>query len=188
VTTAETPTRRIVANFFLSLDGVAESPDKWHFPYFNDEMGEAVSAGFAASDALLMGGTLYREWSEYWPTSTDELAGVMNSTPKYVVSRTLDRVDWSNSTLIRGDDVAGQIRELKARPGKDIAMSGSATLTRWLLGQGLVDEMHLLVHPILVGSGRRLFEDDTPRQPLELVSSQPFSTGVVHLTYRPART
>jgi len=80
VTTAETPTRRIVANFFLSLDGVAESPDKWHFPYFNDEMGEAVSAGFAASDALLMGGTLYREWSEYWPTSTDEVAVVRTAT------------------------------------------------------------------------------------------------------------
>lgn len=180
--------RRIVANFFLTLDGVAESPEKWQSGYFNEEMGAAVGAGFAASDALLMGGTLYREWSQYGPGSTDQpFADTMNGIPKYVVSRTLDRVDWSNSTLIRGDDVAGQIRELTARPGKDIAVSGSATLVRWLLRQGLLDELQLLVHPVLVGSGRRLFDDDTPEQPLELVSSQPFGTGVVHLTYRPTR-
>jgi dihydrofolate reductase len=181
------PTRKLVANFFVTLDGVVESPDQWQFPYFNEEMGEAVGVGFAASDAMLMGGTLYREWSQYWPGSTDQpMADTINGIPKYVVSRTLDRVDWSNSTLLRGDDVAERIRELKARPGKDIAMSGSAVLTRWLLAEGLVDELHLLVHPLVVGSGRRLFEDGMPRQPLELVSAQTFGTGVVHLTYRPA--
>lgn len=181
------PTRRVVANFFLTLDGVMESPEQWQFAYFNQEMGAAVGAGFAASDALLMGGTLYREWSQYWPDSTDQpLADIMNSTPKYVVSNTLGRLDWSNSTLIRGDGAAAQIRALKARPGKDIAVSGSAVLVRWLLREGLLDELHLLVHPVLVGSGRRLFDDDTPHQPLELVSAQTFTTGVVHLTYRPA--
>ena len=186
--TSAAPTRRIVANFFASLDGVVESPDKWHFPYFDDQMGEAVNAGFASSDALLMGGTLYRVWSQYWPTSTDEgIADIMNGITKYVVSRTLDRADWSNTTLIRGD-VADQIRALKAQPGKDIAMSGSATLVRWLLAEGLLDELHVLVHPIVVGTGARLFPEGTPQQPLQLADSTTFGSGVVHLTYRPARS
>ena len=176
--------RRIVANYFVSLDGVVESPDKWHFPYFDDEMGAAVGAGFASSDALLMGGTLYREWSEYWPASTDDFAEVMNGLPKYVVSRTLERADWDNTTLIR-DDVAARIRELKAQPGKDIAMSGSATLARWLLAEGLLDELNLLVHPIVVGSGARLFPEGTSQQPLELAESTTFGSGVLHLVYRP---
>ena len=178
--------RRIVANFFVSLDGVVESPDKWHFPYFDDQMGEAVGAGFASSDALLMGGTLYREWSEYWPAhADDDFGGVMNGMTKYVVSRTLDRADWSNTTLIK-DDAAARIREIKAQPGKDIAMSGSATLVRWLLTEGLLDELNLLVHPIVVGSGARLFPDGTGKQPLELVSSTAFGSGVLHVVYRPA--
>jgi dihydrofolate reductase len=182
---AVSTSRRIVANFFASLDGVVESPDKWHFPYFDDQMGAAVGAGFASSDAMLMGGTLYREWSEYWPASTDgDFADVMNTMPKYVVSRTLDRADWNNTTLIR-DDVAARIRELKAGPGKDIAMSGSATLVRWLLAEGLLDELNLLVHPIVVGTGARLFPDGTPQQPLQLVESTTFGSGVLHLVYRP---
>jgi dihydrofolate reductase len=177
--------RKIVANYFISLDGVVESPDRWHFPYFDDQMGDAVNAGFARSDALLMGGTLYREWSAYWPTSDDQpVAEIMNSQPKYVVSRTLDRADWANTTLIRGD-VAARLREIKAGPGKDIAMSGSATLARWVLAAGLLDELNLLVHPIVVGTGARLFPDGTPRQPLALADSTTFRSGVVHLVYRP---
>jgi dihydrofolate reductase len=178
--------RKIVANYFISLDGVVESPDQWHFPYFDDQMGDAVNAGFARSDALLMGGTLYREWSAYWPTSDDQpFANIMNNQTKYVVSRTLDRADWTNTTLIR-DDVAARIREIKAQPGKDIAMSGSATLARWLLTEDLLDELNLLVHPIVVGTGARLFPDATPRQPLELVDSTAFRSGVLHLVYRPS--
>jgi dihydrofolate reductase len=177
--------RRIVANFFISMDGVVESPDKWHFPYFDDQMGEAVAAGFASSDALLMGGTLYREWSEYWPAHADDHFGaVMNGMTKYVVSRTLDRADWSNTTLIK-DDAAARIREIKAQPGKDVAISGSATLVRWLLTEGLLDELNLLVHPIVVGSGARLFPEGTGKQPLELVSSTAFGSGVLHVVYRP---
>jgi dihydrofolate reductase len=178
--------RKIVANYFISLDGVVESPDQWHFPYFDDQMGDAVNAGFARSDALLMGGTLYREWSAYWPTSDDQpFANIMNNQTKYVVSRTLDRADWTNTTLIR-DDVAARIREIKAQPGKDIAMSGSATLARWLLTEDLLDELNLLVHPIVVGTGARLFPNATPRQPLELVDSTAFRSGVLHLVYRPS--
>jgi dihydrofolate reductase len=180
------PARKIVANFFIALDGVVEAPDQWHFQYFNDEMGEAVQAGFASSDALLMGATLYREWSQFWPTSDDPFADVMNSTQKYVVSNSLEELDWQNSHLIKGDEAVERIRELKAQPGKNIAMSGSATLVRWLLREGLLDELNLLVHPIAVGSGQRLFDDTTPLQKLELVSSTTFTTGVVHLVYRPA--
>ena len=121
--TETTAGRRIVSNFFISLDGVVESPDQWHFPYFDEQMGQAVQAGFAASDALLMGGTGYREWADYWPKSEDDFAPIMNNVPKYVVSRTLDRADWSNTTLIKGDSPVTAIRDVKAQPGKDIAMS-----------------------------------------------------------------
>jgi dihydrofolate reductase len=181
------PARKIVANFFISLDGVVEAPHEWHFPYFDDQMGKAVGAGFEASDTLLMGANLYREWSQYWPASDDQpFADVMNSTPKYVVSNSLGKLDWHNSHLIKGDEAVERIRELKAQPGKNIAMSGSATLVRWLLREGLLDELNLLVHPIAVGKGQRLFDESTPMHKLELLSSETFSTGVVHLVYRPA--
>jgi dihydrofolate reductase len=178
--------RKIVANFFLSLDGVMEAPNTWHFPYFNDEMGQAIGEAFAASDALLMGRVLYEEWAAYWPTSTDQpIADVMNNVRKYVVSTTLSAVEWNNSSLIRGD-VAAEIAKLKALPGKDIAMSGSATLAEWLLHENLLDELRLFVHPIVVGHGRRLFKDGKPQKALELVASKTFRTGVLDLTYRPA--
>ncbi len=178
--------RKLVANFFLSLDGVMESPDKWQFPYFNDEMGQAVNAAFASSDALLMGRVNYQEWAAYWPTSTDQpFADVMNNIRKYVVSTTLDTVEWNNSTLINGD-VAGEITKLKQQSGKDIAMSGSATLAEWLLHHNLLDELRVMVHPIVVGQGRRLFTDGKPQKGLELVNSKTYRTGVVDLTYRPA--
>jgi dihydrofolate reductase len=180
------PTRKIVANFFIALDGVVEAPDQWQFEYFNDEMAKAVQEGFASSDCLLMGAILYREWSQFWPASDHPLAEVMNSTPKYVVSDSLKQLDWQNSHLIKGDEAAERLRELKAQPGKNIAMSGSATLVRWLLREGLLDELNLLVHPIVVGSGQRLFDETTPLQKLELVSSTTFTTGVLHLVYRPA--
>ena len=176
--------RKIVANFFLSLDGVMEAPNTWHFPYFNEEMGQAVGEGFASSDAMLMGRVNYQEWAAYWPTSTDQpIADIMNNMPKYVVSTTLERADWNNTTLIRGD-VAPAITKLKQSKGKDIAMSGSAKLVEWLLHENLLDELRLLIHPIVVGKGRRLFSDGMPSAKLELVRSKPFSNGVIDLTYR----
>jgi dihydrofolate reductase len=182
-----TGTRKIVSNFFISIDGVVESPDQWHFGYFNDEMGAAVGAGFEASDSILMGANNYRQWAAYWPTSTDQpVADLMNGLPKYVVSDSLDTADWNNTTLIRRAEAADRLRELKAQPGKDIAVSGSATLVRWLLAEGLLDELVLLVHPVAVGHGQRLFPEDGPKQELELVSSNTFSNGVLHLVYRPA--
>ena len=182
--------RKIVSGLFISLDGVAEAPDQWHFPYFNDEMGAAVDALMQAADTMLLGRVTYEEFAGYWPQqSNDEvdIADYMNNTPKLVVSNTLDTLDWQNSTLISGD-VAGQLRELKQQPGKNIGITGSISLVRSLLRDGLLDELQLLVHPIAVGSGKRLFEDGGSQTPLTLVDSKTFSTGVLHLTYHPAST
>ena len=180
--------RKIKSNFFISLDGVVESPDKWHFPYFDEEMGAAVGAGFATTDAILMGRVLYEEWAAYWPQHADEPFGdVMNSIRKYVVSSRLETAEWENSEILSGD-VARQLTDLKARDGGDITMSGSATTVRWLLRAGLLDELNLLVHPLAVGGGlARLFPPDEPSLPLELRSAQTFKTGVLNLSYAPAR-
>jgi dihydrofolate reductase len=182
--------RKVVAAEFLSLDGVMEAPDQWHFPYFNDEMGEAIGEGFAASDAMLMGRTNYEEWAAYWPQQDPEenpMVDTMNGRQKYVVSTTLEEpLEWSNSTLIK-ENVAEEIDKLKNQPGKDIVISGSATLVRSLLDYGLLDELKLMVHPILVGGGKRLFDGEAETKPLELVDSKTFATGVLYLTYRPAR-
>jgi dihydrofolate reductase len=181
--------RKIKSYFFISLDGVVESPDKWHFPYFDDEMGAAVSAGFGNADTLLMGRILYSEWAGYWPEHAEEPFGdVMNSIKKYVVSNSLQSADWQNSEIISGD-VAQKLNDIKAQDGSDITMSGSATTVRWLLRKGLLDELNLLVHPIVVGDGMaRLFPADEPRIPLELLSAQTFKTGVLNLSYAPAKS
>jgi dihydrofolate reductase len=179
--------RKVVAGLFISLDGVVEAPETWHFPYFNDEMGQAVGAQIAESDTMLLGRRTYEEFASYWPNqgSDVELADVMNGTPKLVASTTLKELDWQNSTLIEGD-VAEALTELKAGPGKDISITGSPTLVRSLLGAGVLDELRLLVHPIVVGTGKRLFPDGTDRAPLRLAKSETFSTGVLSLTYVPA--
>ena len=177
---------RVVANFFVSLDGVMEEPHKWHFPYMNDEVGRAVGAGFATTDALLMGRTTYEEWFAVWPHRTgDQMADVINAARKYVVSDTLETVEWHNASLISGD-VRTQIAELKAHPGRDLVLSGSATLVEWLLHEDLLDELRVLVHPLVLGHGRRLFSDGRPMKQLELVASETFANGVVYLTYTPA--
>lgn len=180
--------REIKSNFFISLDGVVESPDKWHFPYFSDQMGAAIGAGAANVDAYLMGRVLYEEWAAYWPEHADEPFGdVLNATKKYVVSNTLTSADWQNSEIL-GGDVAAKVAGLKAQGEGDLVMSGSATTARWLLGEGLLDELHLFVHPIVVGDGMaRLFPPDQPQTKLQLMSSETFETGVLYLTYAPAQ-
>jgi len=181
--------RKVVAAEFVSLDGVMESPDKWHFPYFNDEMGQAIGEGFAASDAMLMGRVLYEEWAAFWPQQDPEenpVAAQMNGLQKYVVSTTLEEpLEWNNTSLIR-ENVAEEISRLKHQPGKDIVISGSGALVRSLLEYGLLDELKLMVHPVIVGSGKRLFEEGERQTALELVDSKTFATGVLYLTYRPA--
>jgi dihydrofolate reductase len=176
--------RKIKSNFFISLDGVVEAPDKWHFPYFDDEMGAAVGAGFATTDAMLMGRVLYDEWAVYWPANADQPFGdVMNGMKKYVVSNSLQAADWQNSEVV-GGDVAGKLTEIKNQDGGDISMSGSATTARWLLREGLIDELNLLVHPLAVGDGlARLFPPEEPSIALELRSAETFKSGVLNLSY-----
>jgi dihydrofolate reductase len=182
--------RKLVAAEFLSLDGVMESPDKWHFPYFNEEMGQAVGEGFAAADAMLIGRVNYEEWAAFWPGQDPEenpMAAQMNAIQKYVVSTTLEEpLSWQNSTLI-SENVAEEIARLKQGEGGDIVISGSGTLVRSLLQYGLLDELKLMIHPVVVGGGRRLFDDGGEQKALELVESKTFETGVLYLTYRPLR-
>lgn len=175
---------RIISNFFIALDGVVESPDQWHFPYFDDEMGDVVGAGIESTVCMLMGRRLYDEWAAYWPESTDEpIASHFNAMPKYVISKSLTDPSWNNTTVLPGNPDA--IRRFKDGVDGDIGMSGSATTVRWLLDKGLLDELRLLVHPIVVGSGQRLFED-TSTHKLVLADSAALTSGVLNLTYTPA--
>ena len=171
----------IKSSLFISLDGVIESPETWHFPYFNDQMGDAVGALMSGNDATLIGRQTYDEFAAYWPNAdpADPITGVMNGSRKYVVSNTLTDPGWENSSVVSGD-VTAELTRLKT--DTRLGTTGSATLVRWLLEQGLVDELHLLVHPIVVGHGKKLFTDGTT-VPLKLLSSTTFTTGVLHLVY-----
>ncbi|WP_283137475.1 dihydrofolate reductase family protein [Rhizohabitans arisaemae] len=179
--------RKTVAGLFISLDGVVERPDQWHFPYFNDEMGAAVGAQAAEADTLLFGRVTFEEFAGYWPNHQGEdaeLADYLNNTPKFVVSQSLKNPEWQNSTVI-GGDVMAEIAKLKEQPGKNISITGSATLVCTLLANDLLDELRLLVHPIVVGTGARLFGEGVQKE-LKLVESTTFSTGVLNLVYQPA--
>jgi dihydrofolate reductase len=177
--------RKIAAGLFVSLDGVVEAPETWTGPYFNDQVGQAVGAMMASNDAMLLGRTTYEGFAAAFGGQSGGMADQMNNTPKFVVSSTLTSADWQNSTLISGN-VAEQVRELKQRPGRNIGMSGSSTLVNWLLRHGLLDQLDLLVFPVVVGAGKRLFSEPDGRVPLTLTGSESFSTGVVHLSYQPA--
>jgi dihydrofolate reductase len=183
--------RKVIASELVSLDGVMEKPEEWAFSYSNDEMEEANAAGMADSDAMLLGRVTYKEFASYWPyqNSADQpFTDYLNNTPKYVVSETLQEpLEWQNSTLINAD-VAEEIAKLKRQPGKDISIVGSGTLVRSLLEDDLLDELRLMVHPIVLGSGKRLFEEGSDRKPLELVDAKTFGTGVLYLTYQPVHS
>ena len=182
--------RKLVAGLFLSLDGVAEAPNRWVFPYMTDEVGQVVGASMQASDAMLLGRRTYQEWAAYWPDKTsadDPFADYINNVPKHVVSTTLKPpLEWRNSTPVTGD-VRQQITQLKQQPGNEIAISGSITLVGWLLREGLLDELSLLVFPVVVGRGKRLF-DGPDQVPLTLVQSRAFDNGVLALRYARAAT
>jgi dihydrofolate reductase len=185
---------------FLSLDGVMQAPGAadedteggfqhggWQRPYFDDVLGQTAAAGMAETDAYLFGRKTYEKMAAYWPTAPedDPYGRHLNSTPKYVASRTLQALEWQNSTLIEGD-VAEEVAGLKAQPGKNIAVLGSGDLVQTLLEHNLVDEFFLAVYPIVLGSGKRLFRDSDQVRKLSLVDSRPTSTGGVILIYRPA--
>lgn len=155
--------------------------------YSNDEMEEVNAAGMATTDALLLGRVTYEGLAAYWPNQPggDPMVDHINSVQKFVVSTTLDEVGWNNSTLIT-ENVAEELTELKRQPGKDITVLGSAQLVRSLLRDGLLDELRLMVHLVVIGGEKCLFGDASERNALELVESETFDTGVVSLTYQPA--
>lgn len=174
---------RIAAALFTTVDGSAERPDQWHFPYFDDAMGRAVDAHTSRCEAYLMGRGLYDQWSQYWPGGTsDDFGDFINPIPKYVLSTTLEKADWEGTTILRSID---EVRALRERTEGTIGMSGSLRTVRSLLDAGLLDELDLLVDPIVV-SGERRWTDELGRTPLELVSSEALPTGVLHVVYRPA--
>jgi len=183
--------RKITAGLFISLDGVVEEPGDWHFPYFNDEMGAAVDAQMGAADTLLLGRKTYDSFAGAWPDreaageEDADFAKKLGDARKVVVSNQDLRFTWRNSELLDGDLVEA-VAALKNEPGTtDIAMSGSVSVVRQLLAAGLLDELHLLVHPIAVRKGMRLFDDASSPTPLRLVSSEAFATGVLYLVYAP---
>ncbi len=182
--------RKITAGLFISLDGVVEAPDQWHFPYFNDEMGAAVGAQLGANDTLLIGRKTYDSFAGAWPereAAAGEDAGFakqLGDMRKIVVSRQQLDFTWRNSERLQGDLVEA-VTALKSEPGGTIGMSGSISIVRQLLAAGLLDELHLLLHPIAVRNGMRLFDEGEASIPLKLISSETFETGVVNLVYAP---
>jgi dihydrofolate reductase len=173
---------------FITLDGVFEDP-RWSFEYpFDPKMGEAIGAIMGPSKAILLGRRTYEQFAPAWSGRTAEQdpgAPFMNETPKYVVSTTLERAEWNNSTILGAYD-AEAMRSLKDRVDGDIYVSGSGTLVRALLTDGLVDELHLFVFPLALGAGQRLFADGEAAVKLSLAGTDTYESGVVHLTYRPA--
>ena len=184
--------KKIVAGLFISLDGVVEAPDQWHFPYFNEEMGAAVGATLSDADTMLFGRTTYEGFAEAWPER--EAAGEedavfakqLGDMRKIVLSHEKLEFTWRNSEQFEGDFVE-TVTALKNEGDGTIGLSGSVSVIRQLLETGLLDELHLLLHPIAVRKGLRLFDEGEPI-PLELVSSQTFETGVLNLVYAPDRS
>jgi dihydrofolate reductase len=203
-TTTKEAAMQVILSDFMSLDGVVQAPGGpeedtasgfahggWSMPYFDPEvMGAAVGEGMADTEALLFGRRTWQAMAAAWPgRAGDPYADQMNAIPKYVASRTLTQPDltWSGSELLPADDVIGAVRELRAKPGGGLQLWGSASLAAQLIEHDLVDEYRLMIEPILLGGGKRLFPDDGRARPLELVSTTTAGTGVLVCTYRPVR-
>jgi dihydrofolate reductase len=190
--------RKVVVSQFVSLDGVVEDPSSWTFQFFGEEQQKYKLDELAAADVLLLGRVTYEEFAAAWPKMMEqyegpgraelgEYADMMNGYPKFVVSTTLREAEWNNSTVITGN-VADEVCRLKQQPGKDILVFGSTELVNALVRHGLVDEFRLMVFPILLGGGKRLFDDAGEQRALSLVDTKTFGTDVVVLTYEPAQS
>jgi dihydrofolate reductase len=192
---------RLIVSEFLTLDGVMQAPGDpnedrsggftqggWQIPYFDDIFGKIMMDAFEATGAMLLGRLTYENFAAFWPNqpADDPLAATMNGFRKYVVSTTLaEPLAWANSTLIKGD-VAGAVAKLRTEPGKDIQVIGSGELVQMLVANDLVDAYRLMIHPLVVGGGKRLFREGTVPTKLRLVDSTPTTTGVLILSYEPA--
>lgn len=187
--------RKIVVTEYVTLDGVMEDPgggDKtghggWSFQFWSDEAAKYKYDELFSSDALLLGRVTYEGFAKAWPTmtGTGDFGERMNGIPKYVVSTTLKDLSWNNSRLIKGN-VAEEIAKLKQQPGQAILIAGSAALVNSLIPYHLIDEYRLMVHPVVVGGGKRLFKDGSAIQSLKLIETRTFASGIVVLHYQPA--
>ena len=186
---------RLVLSAFMTVDGVMEAPgfdehrdgrNAWALRLHDPESQEWNAEQIRNADAVLLGRVTYQIWAAFWKAAdpANEMTQRLHALPKYVVSRTLQRADWVNTTILSGDAIA-EIEALKARPGGDLVLYGSADLAATLVARGLIDEYRLMVFPVLLGSGKRLFADRQPLQHLRLVSSQTFPKGICLLTYVP---
>jgi dihydrofolate reductase len=177
---------RLVATEYLSLDGVFEEPGHWSGPWFKEEAGQFKWAELQASDALLIGRKTYEGFAAAWPNvqGTGEFGEKMNSMPKYVVSSTLDKVEWTGSKLIQGD-VSREIKKLKEQPGGDLLLSGSGQLFNAMMRENLIDLYRFMLHPVVLGKGMRLFEDGGGQRKLSLTETKRFATGIIVLEYVP---
>jgi dihydrofolate reductase len=189
--------RNVVVTEFMSLDGVIEDPGGaegfahggWTIPYWDDAIGAFKSEELFAADALLLGRVTYQGFAAAWPTmeGTGEFGERMNALPKYVVSTTLQSADWNNSTII-SENVAEAVAALKEQPGQDILVTGSGELIHTLRQHGLVDAYRLVVYPVVLGSGKRLFRNRSETAALELAEMKTTDTGAMLVTYRVAGT
>jgi dihydrofolate reductase len=191
----------LIVNEFLSLDGVMQAPGApdedrsggfehggWQLPYLDEAAGKAISEGMTTAGGFLLGRRTYELFAGFWPSQPDDdpIAATLNKLPKYVASTTLQEpLAWRNTTLLQGN-VAEAVATLKQQPGKDLHVIGSGELAQTLMRHDLVNEYRLMLHPLVLGSGRRLFRDGNPRAALRLVDSTTTATGVLMLTYRPA--
>ena len=175
--------RKIVAGLRVSVDGVVEAPETWTGPYFSPELGQAVGSIMAGGDTMLLGRVTYQTFAASFAGNTsDPMAAQMNACPKVVVSTTLGKAGWENSTLIQRD-VAQEVTRLKEQPGSDLAIIGSASLVRSLHAAQLIDHYRLLICPLTLGSGTRLFDGPAPLTELELTSSVATTKGVLITQY-----
>jgi dihydrofolate reductase len=179
---------RLTTNQQISVDGVVQDNGRWARSQFDREAMTFVDEFYQRADAFLFGRRTYDLFAGYWGVKDDlanPIVGALNTKPKYVASNTLTDPQWAGTTVLSGD-LAAAIHELKARPGGELQVHGSGTLTQWLLANDLVDELNLLIIPIVVGQGARLFPESGPDLALDLVESRAFPKGITLQTYRPA--
>jgi dihydrofolate reductase len=182
--------RKLIAIEFVSLNGVMEAPERWHFPFVDPELqAEINEASIHSAEALLLGRVTYEAFAATWPLLTQNEHGIadrINAMPKYVVSNTLERAEWNNSSIIDGRNLAEEVSKLKRQPGGNINIIGSATLVHSLLAIDLIDEVRLWIHPVLVNGGKHLFDDGLESKSMRLLESKTHERGVVSVLYQPA--
>ncbi len=179
--------RKVIVSEYVTLDGIMDEPGNWSFPFWNEEASRFKFDELRASDGLLLGRVTYQGFAKAWPTMKDtgEYGERMNSLPKYVVSTTLSEVTW-NASLIK-DHTAEAVSRLKQENGQDLLVFGSGQLVHTLMQHDLIDEYRLMVHPALLGSGKRLFRDGSEKKVLRLVDTRTFSSGIIVLSYQPVK-